>query len=144
LGLGAKWARAGRGMVRANKEAHAHTKGFGNVCFGKRLWWCRLCVENALCPEQRKCRGIVFGSLGMRPLSTSWEHACQVQLWFLVLTIQVVCVAVPSRRPCWLQYVHSLWVVTLLICTCRSKFLANTPRCQAGVHVSENCFYYCS
>jgi len=66
--------------------------------------------------------------------STGWQHARQVQLWFLVLTILVVCVALPNRRPCQLQYVRSLWVSTLLVCTRGSEFLAHAPRCQAGVH----------
>jgi len=45
------WARkkgtAGRGMVRASKEAHVHTKCVVDVGFWLRLCWCRLCVEHA-------------------------------------------------------------------------------------------------
>jgi len=33
LGLRAKRARTGKGMVRANKEAHAHAKGVVDVGF---------------------------------------------------------------------------------------------------------------
>jgi len=66
-GLRAKRVRAGRGMVRASKEAHTHTKGVVDVSFWQRLWWCRLCVEHAQCPEQRTCRGIVFGSPAVWP-----------------------------------------------------------------------------
>jgi len=36
LGLGAKWARAGRGMVRTSKEAHVHPKGVVDVGFQRR------------------------------------------------------------------------------------------------------------
>jgi len=128
-GLRAKRARTGRGMVRANNEAHAHTKGVVNVRCSRRLWWCRLCVEHEQCPEQRTCRGFVFGSPGVWPFSTGWQQALQVQLGFLVLSIPVVCVAAPSRRPCWLQDVRSTWVATLLVCTHRSELLADAPRC---------------
>ena len=65
MGLGAKWARAGRGMVHTSKEAHAHPKGVVDVGFQRRLWWCRLYVEHVQCPEQRTCRRIVFGSPGV-------------------------------------------------------------------------------
>jgi len=130
----AKRARAGRGMVRASKEAHAHKKGVVDVGFWRRVWWCRLCVENAQCSEQRTCRGIVLRSPRVWPFSTGWQHACQVQLWFLVLTIPVVCVVAPSRRPCRLQDVRSSWVTTLLVCTRHHEFLANAQQCQVGVH----------
>jgi len=63
-------------------------------------------------PQPRTRRGVVFGSPGEWPFSTGWQHTSQVQFRFLVLAIPVVCVAAPSRRPCWLQYVCSSWVVT--------------------------------
>ena len=43
----AKKGTAGRGMVRASKEAHVHTKCVVDVGFWLRLCWCRLCVEHA-------------------------------------------------------------------------------------------------
>jgi len=58
-GLRAKRARAGRrGMVRASKEAHAHTKGVVDVGFWRRLWRCRLCEEHAsTVPRAKNAQG---------------------------------------------------------------------------------------
>jgi len=66
-------------------------------------------------PQQRTRRGIVFGSPGVWPFSTGRQHTHQVWFRFLVLAIPFVCVAAPSRCPCWLQYVCSSWVAT---CCC--------------------------
>jgi len=70
-------------MVRASKEAHAHTNGVVDVCFWKRLWRCRLCVEHAQRPEQRTCWGGVFGSPRVWPFSIGWQHAHRVQLFWI-------------------------------------------------------------
>jgi len=45
-------------MVRASKEAHAHTKGVVDVGAFLRLWWCRLCMEHACTvPRAKKTQG---------------------------------------------------------------------------------------
>jgi len=106
------------------------TLGLGYVCDSAGCVW----NMHAQCPEQRTHRGSVFGSPRVWPFSTGWQHTHQVQFRFLVLAILVVCVTAPSRRPCMLQYVHSSWVATLLVCTCHSEFLADAPQCRAGVH----------
>ena len=119
-------AQVGAWCVQARKHTRTQrvllTLGFGYVCDSAGCVW----NMHAQCPEQRTHRGSVFGSPRVWPFSTGWQHTCQVLFRFLMLAIPVVCVAGPSTRPCWLQYVclSLVWV-----CSLCSEFLGDAPRC---------------
>jgi len=130
LGLRTKRAHAGRDIVRANKEVHAHTKDVVDIRFCLRLWWCWLCVEHACTTTTTKntqgdcvwiTRGVAF-----------WHRLTA----YSSSTVQVFGAGHTRCLCCTSQHASLLVAVCVLImgdnvwvCTPCSDFLADAPRC---------------